>query len=121
MEKNSVARSEPATRNLLDVLQEYIEGEVKNSITKLLSEGHIMLPQMTNTIQPLNDKIPVKEASQFTGWSEQTLYIKSSNGSLPSYKAHGRLLFSRSELSEIIEAGKKKFTARVAKSKKRSA
>ena len=50
--------------------------------------------------------ITIKEASEFLGVKEMTLYAWRHKGLVPCYKVRGKLLFRLSELNKLAESCK---------------
>ena len=50
--------------------------------------------------------ISIKEASDFLGVKEMTLYSWRHKGLVPCYKLRGKLLFRQSELNSFVESCK---------------
>ncbi|MBL7132131.1 MAG: helix-turn-helix domain-containing protein [Candidatus Omnitrophica bacterium] len=50
--------------------------------------------------------ISIKEASEFLGVKEMTLYSWRHKGLVPCYKLRGKLLFRQSELNSFVESCK---------------
>ncbi|MGE6397350.1 helix-turn-helix domain-containing protein [Chryseobacterium scophthalmum] len=57
--------------------------------------------------EQLTDYISSKEAAKLLKFTLPTLYTKVCKGEVPSYKQGNRLYFSRAELNDWIERGKK--------------
>ena len=53
--------------------------------------------------------ITIKEAAEFLGIKEMTLYTWRHKGVVPCYKIQGKLLFRRSELNKYAEKYKEPF------------
>jgi len=85
--------------NLIDQLAEAL----KPTVTKALTE--ILRPEAPD---PNHDIGNIHRASEVSGYSVSTLYIKKHNGELPkdvAWKRGGRLFFNITKLVEWIKAG----------------
>ena len=52
--------------------------------------------------------LKVKQASAITGLSNYTMYTKSKDGTIPSYKIMGSVVWYEDELLEWMKSGKRK-------------
>lgn len=57
--------------------------------------------------ESLDDYLSAKDAAAFLKFTLPTLYTKVCKGEIPSFKQGNRLYFSRVELTDWIESGKK--------------
>lgn len=71
----------------------------------IMTEFKRLSEQMERIQEMLQEKkrvFNVKETSRFTGFTERTIYKKTSEGTIPYYKQSGKLYFDREELEDWL-------------------
>jgi excisionase family DNA binding protein len=95
-----------STRNIDDFIS-----DVANEVVKRIVDWNVHVPKDNTT----NDKLlTIEEAANFLSLAKSTLYCKVSKGELPYIKRGKRLYFSRVELSNYLQQGKKLTSAEIA-------
>lgn len=84
---------------ILQMTQEDLRAEIKSCLRESIEEIR-SLPAPT----PLPDRITLIEACELTGFSRSQIYKMSMNDQIPRARFGKRLIFSRRELQEWIEA-----------------
>ena len=84
--------------------------EIRPLLIGLLSEALVIALQQVRESQPrYPERVGIKEASEITGYTRNSLYQMHSKGSIPgAHKVGGKLLFETSKLLEWVGAGENK-------------
>lgn len=88
--------------NIIVTTPEELEHLIQSSIRKVLSEKTSPPP-----IPPPEKPFSIKEAAQYLGLAEQTLYGYTSNGTIPFIKKSRRVMFIKSDLDSWMQEGRK--------------
>jgi excisionase family DNA binding protein len=93
---------------ILQLDSEQLSILIQNAVRKALGEKLNVAPQ------PEPDQIfTAQETADFLGLALPTVYTKSSRGELPGSKRGKRLYFSKRELTEYIQQGRRKTGAEI--------
>ena len=96
---NNVILSTAAIDDLID--------DIANAVVSRIVDWKVEgTPLLSNSGS--SDLMNIQQAAEFTGLAVTSIYLKSSQGTIPCTKKGKRLYFSKSELTEWINQGHKK-------------
>lgn len=101
------------TQTTYNTLPESVD-DLRQQVAELCQKFDLLLSSEKKP-EPNNQRKPIRieAASEITGLSVPTLYVKARNGQIKSYKSGKFILFFEEDLLEYVKKGRRKTTAEI--------